>query len=126
MAIGGVVIGGTADISMAVTALSFSAGLVTRTTTDILITVTIRMITTVMAMDMAIPTGIPLLTGTIMITTASQLTDMIIVIVLAEGLQSLPSSANWLERVTITAPLTELWDQKPVERWAPTNVRAAH
>jgi hypothetical protein len=51
---------------------------------------------------------------------------MTIVIVLAAGLQSLPSSANWLERVTIAAPLTELWDQKPVERWAPTNVRAAH
>src|ERR1700730_18025680 len=116
MAIAGVVIGGTADTSVTVTASSFSAGLISRTTTDIPITVTFRMIITVMAMA-TIRTGIPLL-NTVMITTASQLTDMTIAIVIAEGLQSLRSSANWLERVIITVPLTDLWGQKNVARCA--------
>src|SRR5450759_2290512 len=76
----------------------------------------------IMAMAI-IRTGIPLPMGTIMITTASQLTDMTTAIVIAEGLQSWRSSANWLERVIITVPLTELWGQKPVARCVSTNVR---
>ena len=63
---------------------------------------------------------------TIMVTPGSQLTDMTIAIVIAEGLPLSPSSAKWLERATIMVPLTESWGQKPVVRSAPTNVRTAH
>ena len=122
MATAGAVIGGTADASVTVTASSFSAGLVSRTT-DIP-TVTTRTIITAMAIILT-GTGTPLLMGTIMITLESQLTDMTIAIVIAEGRQSLRSSAKWLERATIMVPLTESWGQKPVVRSAPTNVRAA-
>src|SRR5205807_8672827 len=104
MATAGAVIGGTADTSVTVTALSFSAGLVSRTT-DIL-TVTTRTIITAMAI---IRMGTPLPMGTIMVTPGSQLTDMTIAIVIAEGLQLSRSSAKWLERATIMVPLTELW-----------------
>ena len=104
MATAGAVIGGTADTSATVTASSFSAGLVFRTT-DIP-TVTILTIITAMAIILT-GTVTPLPMGTIMITPASQLTDMTIAIVIAEGLQLLRSSANWLERVIITVPLTE-------------------
>ena len=70
--------------------------------------------------------GTPLPMGTIMVTPGSQLTDMTIAIVIAEGLQLSRSSAKWLERATIMVPLTESWGQKPVVRSAPTNVRTAH
>src|ERR1700726_4370815 len=121
MATAGAVIGGTADTSVTVTASSFSAGLVSRTT-DVP-TVTTRTITTAMAI---IHMGTPLPMGTIMITPGSQPTDMTIAIVIAKGRQSLRSSAKWLERATIMVPLTESLGQKRVARSAPTNVRTAH
>src|ERR1700737_2562736 len=123
MATAGAVVGGPADTSVTVTASSFSAGLVSRTT-DIP-TVTTRTVITATAMAI-IHMGTPLPMGTIMITLGSQLTDMTIAIVIAEGRQSLRSSAKWLERATIMVPLTESWGQKRVARSAPTNVRAAH
>src|SRR5439155_25775996 len=104
MATAGAVIGGTADTSVTVTASSFSAGLVSRTT-DIP-TFTTRTVFTATTMAMAIiHMGTPLPMDTIMVTPGSQLTDMTIAIVIAEGLQLSRSRAKWLERATIMVPL---------------------
>src|SRR5438876_7158797 len=100
MATAGAVIGGTADTSVTVTASSFSAGLVFRTT-DIP-TVTTRTIIMATTTAMAIiHMGTPLPMGTILVTLGSQLTDMTIAFILAWGLQLLCSSAKWLVRSTI-------------------------
>src|SRR6266446_9405353 len=116
MATAGVVIGG-GIIDFLVTDSSLSTRLVFRSPTGIPITVTIRTIITGTAMAI-IPTDIPLPMGTIIVTTANQLTDTTIAIVIAEGPQSLHSSANWLARATIMVLLMESWDRQRDARCA--------